>query len=81
MSLSTDLPRPSLALRAFHAIPLIGWVAKDAGRDPDVILYAIVIALTALVLAVMTWGLPALTMTALAMVPVMFALFIWICWP
>jgi hypothetical protein len=47
----------------------------------NVIFYLLVIALTLLVLAVKTWGLVVLTMVALCMVPVMFALFIWISWP
>jgi hypothetical protein len=51
-------------------------MARDIARDPDSIWYALVILLTILILAVKTWGLVALTLTAVAMVPVMFVLLI-----
>jgi hypothetical protein len=68
--------RPSLASRMFHAIPLIGWIARDIAKDVDAALYAVMIAVTLVILAVMTWGLPALVLTAIAMVPVIFVLLI-----
>jgi len=58
------------ARRGFAGLPLVGFIA----RDSNVIFYILVIALTALVLAVKTWGLVALAMTALALVPVVFIL-------
>lgn len=64
--------RPSRAERAFYAVPILGWIARDISRGIENVFYALVIALTLLVLAVMTWGIVALTMTALALVPVMF---------
>lgn len=70
--MSVSLARP---------IPIVSVLARDIGRDINLVFYLLVIALTALVLAVKTWGLVALTLTALAMVPVMFALLIWICRP
>ena len=74
--------RPALlGKRLFHAIPVIGWVAKDISRDINMVFYGLIIAVTALVLAVKTWGLVALTLTAVSLVPVMFVLFVWICWP
>lgn len=73
--------RPGPVVRALEAVPLLGWVVKDIRKDTDSIFYALVIAITLLVLAVMQWGLVAITIVALALVPVMFALFIWICWP
>lgn len=72
MSQSTTQSRP---------LPLIGWIARDIGRDINIVFYIIVIALTVLALAVKTWGMVALTMAALPMVPVMFAIFIWISLP
>ncbi|MCT8329742.1 hypothetical protein [Albidovulum sediminis] len=72
----TDMPisRPRPARSWFHHIPVVGWIAYDiAHGDSDTIWYALVILLTALVLAVKTWGLVALAMTALAAVPVIFA--------
>jgi hypothetical protein len=62
-------------------IPILSSIARDVARDVNVIFYLLVIALTLLVLAVKTWGLVVLTMVALCMVPLMFALFVWISWP
>ena len=62
--------------RGFHSIPVIGWIARDIARDHDSIWYALVILLTVLVLAVKTWGIVALAMTALAAVPVIFVILI-----
>lgn len=81
MTMTADIRHRPLGQRLFHAIPVIGWVAKDAGRDINMVFYALVIALTGLVLAVKTWGLVALTLTAVSLVPMIFALFIWMCWP
>jgi len=64
-----------------RSIPLFSALARDIGRDVNIVFYLLVIALTLLVLAVKTWGLVALTMAALPMVPVMFAIFIWISLP
>lgn len=77
MSLSEPLPAPGLMSR----LPLIGPISRAVGRDIDLIFYLLVIALTVLVLAIKTWGIMVLTLTALALVPVMFAIFIWITWP
>jgi hypothetical protein len=62
-------------------IPFLSSIARDVARDVNVIFYLLVIALTLLVLAVKIWGLVVLTMVALCMVPLMFALFVWISWP
>jgi hypothetical protein len=61
---------------SLYAFPVSGWIARDIARGPDTIRYALVILLTVLVLAVKTWGLVALALTALAAVPVMFVLLI-----
>ena len=73
MSVSHARPRRS--------IPLFSALARDIGRDVNIVFYLLAIALTVLVLAVKTWGMVALTMAALPMVPVMFAIFIWISLP
>lgn len=52
-----------------------------ASRGVAAIFYAIAIALAALVLAVSVWGPVAITLTALALVPVMLGLLIAIGWP
>ena len=61
----------------YYSIPLFGWIARDLVHGtPDNLLYFLVIVVTLLVLAVKAWGLVALTMVALAAVPVCFALLI-----
>ena len=69
------------ATRPKVQIPVLSAIARDVARDVNVIFYLMVMALTLLVLAVKTWGLVVLTIVALCMVPMMFALFIWISWP
>lgn len=77
MSLSETLPARGLLGR----LPVVGPISRAVGKDTDLVFYLLVIALTALVLAVKTWGLVALTMTALALVPCMFIFFIAVTWP
>ncbi|PPB80338.1 hypothetical protein LV82_02213 [Albidovulum inexpectatum] len=61
----------------YYSIPVFGWIARDLVHGSrDNILYFLVICLTALVLAVKTWGLVALGLTALATVPLMFVILI-----
>lgn len=72
---------PSPLGRLARAVPVLGQVIRDIERDTNSIYYLLVILLTALVLAIQTWGLPALVMTALALVPVMFVLLIFIARP
>lgn len=76
MTMTHSAPRPGPLLRILHAIPFVGQIARDIARDRENIWYALVILLTVLVLAVQTWGVMALSMTALAAVPVMFVLLI-----
>lgn len=69
--MTDTVDRPSLGLRLFLSIPLIGTIARDLlYGDADNIYYFLVILLTIEVVLVMTYGLPALAMTALAAVPV-----------
>ncbi|WP_374430048.1 hypothetical protein [Tabrizicola sp.] len=72
---------PSPLGRLARAIPVLGQVIRDIERDTNSIYYLLVILLTALVLAIQTWGLPALVLTALALVPVMFVLLVLIARP
>lgn len=65
-------PRPSGLAR----LPLIGFIARDISRDVNTVFYLLTILLTLLVLAVMKWGIMALTLTAVALVPVYFVLLI-----
>lgn len=66
--------RPGLALRLLYALPVIGTIARDIARGQENIFYALTILVTLIVLGVKTWGLVALALSALAMVPVMFIL-------
>lgn len=75
------LSPPGRLQRAFRALPVIGRIIREVEREIDTVYYLIVIALTAVVLAVQTWGLPALVLVALALVPVMFVLLILIARP
>lgn len=70
------LSPPSPLGRAARALPVIGRVIRDVEREVDTVYYLVVILVTALVLAIQAWGLPALVLTALAMVPVMFVILI-----
>ena len=62
--------------RVFRAIPVIGHVIRDVEREIDTVYYLLTILITAVVLSIQIWGLPALVVTALALVPVMFVLLI-----
>ncbi|HEX9859398.1 MAG TPA: hypothetical protein VGA75_13645 [Paracoccaceae bacterium] len=64
----------SAAMRGFYALPILDRIARDTSRGTDNIFYALAIFVTLVVLAVKTWGLVALAMTALALVPVMFVI-------
>jgi hypothetical protein len=72
---------PSPAGRILRALPVIGRVVRDIEREIDTVYYLIVILLTALVLAINVWGLAALVVTAVSLVPVIFVLLIWITLP
>lgn len=72
----------SSALSRFaRAVPVVGQVIRDIERDTNSIYYLFIILLTALVLAIQTWGLPALVLAALALVPMMFILLIFLARP
>ena len=73
---TTTLPAPSSLGRLVRAIPIVGRVIRDVEREVDSVYYLLTIFVTAVVLAVQTWGLPALVLTALALVPVMFILLV-----
>lgn len=75
-------PRTSSPIgRVMRAVPGIGRVIRDVEREVDTVYYLFVILLTVMVLAVQTWGLAALVVTAVAFVPVMFCMLIWITLP
>jgi hypothetical protein len=73
---ATTFSAPSTLGRVARAIPVVGRVIRDVEREVDTVYYLLTIFVTAVVLAVQTWGLPALVLTAVALVPVMFVILI-----
>jgi hypothetical protein len=67
---------PSPLGRIARKVPVVGHVIRDIEREADTVYYLITIFVTAVVLAVQTWGLPALVLTAVGLVPVMFVILI-----
>jgi hypothetical protein len=59
-----------------HNLPILSPLSRAIAKDHTVIYYLLVIALTALVIGIQTFGWPVLTLTALASVPVIFVLLI-----
>lgn len=76
MTATAPLSLPSLSGRIARGLPVVGRVIREIEREVDTIYYLLVIALTALVLAIKTWGLPALVVTAVGFVPVMFVILV-----
>lgn len=72
MTAAPSIARPSLPAR----LPVIGPIARAIETDVNIIFYLITIFVTCVVLAVQTWGLVALALTAVAFVPVMFCILI-----
>lgn len=68
----TPSPLGNIARR----VPVVGRVIREVEREADTVYYLITIFVTAVVLAVQAWGLPALVVTALALVPVIFVLLV-----
>ncbi|OYU39489.1 MAG: hypothetical protein CFE33_08910 [Pseudorhodobacter sp. PARRP1] len=62
-------------------IPVIGHVARDIGHDINIVFYILTILVTLMVVAIKAWGIAALVVSYVAMVPVIFALLIWITIP
>ncbi|WP_112309710.1 hypothetical protein [Pseudogemmobacter bohemicus] len=77
LALTAPPPRRSLLSR----IPLIGRLAREIDRDVNNFFWLLPVFILGLVLGVKFWGLAALTMVALVLVPMMFAFFIAITWP
>jgi hypothetical protein len=59
-------------------LPVFGHIAQDIGRDINVVFYILTILVTLMVLAIKAWGIAALVVSYVALVPVIFALLIWI---
>jgi len=59
-------------LWVLRKIPVVRHVIRDIERDQTTIYYLLVALLTVLVLCIKAWGVVALAMAALIMVPIMF---------
>ncbi len=79
LALDPELVQPALAKPVRPAHRRTKDFETDAGAE--LVIWAAPAVVLALVLAVQTWGLAALTVFALCLVPLMFAFFIYICWP
>ncbi|MDP3339530.1 hypothetical protein [Frigidibacter sp.] len=75
----TDITQAPLARRWYFHIPIFGWIARDLSRDFEGnIWFAIILLISLVGIAVLTWGLPALGLIAVASVPVVFVVLIMI---
>ena len=78
---TTTPARPSIWMRIFLAIPVIGWIARDLiFGDKDNIWYALVAFVSLWMSSALIFGLPGLYLPALALVPVMFTLIVIYAW-
>lgn len=73
--------QPSRFDRVLAATPLLGPLSRAIAKDVNLIFYILVILLTALVIAIKTFGIVALVVTYLALIPFIFAFFIIITLP
>ena len=77
---ATPTPLP-LWQRIFFAVPVIGWVARDLlFGDKNNVWFALIAFVSLWLSAVLVFGLPALYLPALALVPVIFIVLICITW-
>lgn len=81
MTLAEAPARRPLFDRILFALPVVGLFARAIDRDVNAFFWLLPIIVLGIVLAVQTWGFAALTMVALACVPLMFAFFVAVCWP
>lgn len=81
MTLSTTPMRLPFWQRLFFAIPVLGWVAKDLlFGDKNNVWFALIMFVSLWLSSGLVFGLPGLYLPALAMVPIVFVLLIWITW-
>lgn len=68
-------PPPDLPLwrRLVYAVPVFGWMLRDVLHgERDNIYYALFTLVALWIMAIMTWGYPAVILPALALVPTVF---------
>ena len=80
MSMTAHI-QPSRFDRILAATPVFGPLTRAISKDVSLIFYLLVIALTALVIAIKTFGIVALVVTYLALIPLIFTFFIVITLP
>ncbi|MGA9251433.1 MAG: hypothetical protein WBV78_12815 [Roseobacter sp.] len=81
MTLASTPTRLPFWQRFFFAIPVIGWIAKDlAFGDKNNIWFAIIAFVSLWLSSALVFGLPGLYLPALAMVPVVFVILLFITW-
>ncbi len=75
-----SMPRPSLprlTRRSFYRVPVLGWIARDLIEgDADNIWYLLAAILCLWIMAIMTWGLPALYLPAVIAAPLVMVLLV-----
>lgn len=61
----------------FYAVPILGWMARDVVEgDADNIWYLLAAVLSLWGIAVLSWGMPALYLPAVALVPLFMLLLV-----
>ncbi len=77
MATNSSQSRPSLLLRLFFMVPIIGWMAKDLlYGDKDHIWYVLVTVISLWGIAILKFGVIGLYLPAVGLVPVIFAVLI-----
>lgn len=73
--------RPGWIHRLLRAIPIVGTVTREVEKNINVLFIVIAVAVILEILAFMTWGPVALTLTGLFGVVFMYYFFVCISWP
>ncbi|MFK7868484.1 MAG: hypothetical protein AB8B58_04515 [Roseobacter sp.] len=77
-SVPTNLP---LWQRFFYAIPVIGWIARDLiFGDKNNFWFALIMFVSLWMISALTFGLPGLYIPAVALVPIIFTILMFITW-
>lgn len=81
MTLASTPTRLPFWQRLFFAIPVIGWVAKDLlFGDKNNIWFALIAFVSLWLSSALVFGLPGLYLPALALVPIIFVVLLFITW-
>jgi hypothetical protein len=81
MTLAATPARLPLWQRLFFSVPVIGWVARDLlFGDKNNVWFALIGFVSLWLSSALVFGLPGLYLPALAMVPIIFLILIFITW-